>query len=299
MPKQLNMISEHINNFKIGKNGFPTNEIERYVKLNHKGKPMYNKNGNPMYNGNIFFNKEGKPFYKNSPNQILVPPELYVKYQGNIQNKITPDQFIKHEMSKYTKQNNSQNSNKIRTNSKTGFKYLKQGEKRIKVNSSGQPEKYANGRNVILGEQGYPINNEGKFLRYDVKTGDLVKNSSGNPYVYIPDLGGFKVHSSEKKFINPPSLPPAELRNTAKSFSYAKGPGQALEPARLGQKSESPPGGFKVHKTPPESLLKFTNNPAGNNESNNSHLFKTGKHKESDFFNLLSRLSLPGKKKNK
>ena len=284
MQTRLNTIPE---NFEIGNRGLPINEIGRRIKVNSKGKPIYNKNGNPVYNGNIFFNSEGNPFYKNSSNQKLISPELYLKSQI-YQERVAPEQFLRNQMM-------VENSNKIRTNNNTGFKYFKQGEKRIKVNSSGQPEKYSNGRNVILGEQGYPINSNGQILSFNVKTGDLLKNASKNPYVYNPDLEGFKIPESEIKYRYPTSLP-AKPRNTAKLFFNAQGPGQALEPARFGQKSQSPLGGFKVHKTHPESLFK-NNKPAGNNESNNSHLFNTGKRKKSGLLSLFSGLSFSGKKK--
>jgi hypothetical protein len=232
-----------------------------------------------MYNGNIFFNRDGNPFYKNSSSQKLISPEQFIKNETMVKN-----------------------SNKIRTNNKTGFKYIKQGEKRIKVNSSGQPEKYANGKNVILGEDGYPVNNKGQILKFDVRTGNLVKNKNGNPYVYNPYPGGFKeapIPHSEIKY-RYPTLRPDQPRNTAPSFFYAQGPAQTLEPARFGPKSESPLGGFKVHTTPPKSLLKYNNKPAGNNENNNAHLFHTGKNKKSGILSgLFNKLSFSGKKKNK
>lgn len=287
MSKRLNTIPipEY---FEIGNRGLPINEIGRNIQVNSKGNPRYNSEGNPMYNGKIFFNSEGNPIYKKSSNQTQISPEPHVKYQGNIQTNNTPAQFIKHEMGKYTKQNNSQNSNKIKTNNKTGFKYLMQGEKRIKVNSSGQPEKYANGKNVTLGEQGYPINSKGKFLKFDVRTGDLVKNSSGNPYVYNPFLGGFKVPELEIKYRYPPSLRLDESRNTAKSFFNAQGPGSALEPARFGQKSQSPLGGFKVHKTPQTPQTP---------PENISHLYNTGTHEELGLLNRLRKFSIFSKNK--
>jgi hypothetical protein len=197
------------------------------------------------------------------------------------------------------------NSPLIKESKNSGFKYIERNVIRysnngaqnsrklikIKLDSQGKPEKYANGRNVILGEDGYPINNKGQYLSFNVKTGDLLKNSSGNPYVYNPYIGGFKVHPSEIKYRYPPSRP-TELRNTAPSFFYAQGPAQTLEPAIFSPKRELPHVGFKEHNT----TLKNNKKPAGTNESNNAHLFNNGKHKKkSGFFSLFSGLSLSGK----
>ena len=286
MKKRSELLGRIPEYYPIGNNGLPifpsVNELGRQIKINSRtGKPMQNKNGNPVYNEN------DQKFFKAQYTQKRYTPEEYIRSFG-FQTGIATEEF-------------TQNSNKIRKNNKTGFKYLMQGEKRIKVNSSGQPEKYANGKNVILGEDGYPINNKGQKLKFDVRTGDLVKNKNGNPYVYNPYPGGFKeapIPPSEIKYRYPPSHL-AEPRNTAKSFFYAQGPGQALEPARLGPKSESPLGGFKVHTTPPKSLFKYNNNPAGNNESITAHLFNTGKHKKNKngiLRSLFSKLSLSGKK---
>jgi hypothetical protein len=181
--------------------------------------------------------------------------------------------------------NNYKNYEKKKSN-KSDFHYIEQNvisyntngsaiykkKIKIKLDSKGNPEKYSNGRPVILGEHGYPINNKGQILKFDQKTGDLIRNRNRNPTIYSPGFNpGFKIPTNQIKFRYPTqesNYPKSEQRS--RPFLNSEGPGQTQTqvPTVFGrQQGNIPPGGFKVNKIPPESLSKF-------NESETSHLLQ-------------------------
>ena len=186
--------------------------------------------------------------------------------------------------------NNYRNYAKKKSNS-SGFEYIEQNiisyntygsainkkTIKIKLDSKGNPEKYSNGRPVILGEHGYPVNNKGQILSFDQKTGDLKRNSSKNPYVYNPYPGGFKVFEKDIVY-KYPQLTNAQIQhrnNKQTPFSSSEGPGQTQVPTVFGrQQGYIPPVGFKVHSKPPESVFKYNNRKPGNNENNSSPLLQ-------------------------
>lgn len=165
---------------------------------------------------------------------------------------------------------------------------------KIKLDSKGNPEKYSNGRPVILGEHGYPVNNKGQILSFDQKTGDLKRNSSKNPYVYNPYPGGFKIPQNEIIY-RYPQLKNAQIQprnNKQTSFLSSEGPGQTQVPTVFGiQPGYTPPGGFKVHTKPPESVFKYNNRKPGNKENNSSPLLQQpGNSQNNSNKSALSRL---------
>jgi hypothetical protein len=172
-------------------------------------------------------------------------------------------------------------------------------EKKIKLNSSKKSEKYSNGRPVILGEHGYPINNKGQILKFDQKTGDLSKNSNGNPYVYNPYPGGFKIPEKDIVYRYPQfvSAQTQHRNNKQMSFLSSQGPGQTQVPTVFGRQHEYiPPGRLKVN-TPPKSVLIYNNRIPGNKENNNSPLLQhIGQLQKNKKKGLLSKLSIFGKK---
>jgi hypothetical protein len=270
--------------------GLETGKNGRRIKTNNKGKVVYSNNGELVYsnNGELVYNNNRKPVYSNNGNPVYNNGNP-VYNNGNI------NQFPK--------------KIKIQIHPVSKFSYIieKNGEveKKIKLDSQGIAERYSNGRPVILGEHGYAVNNKGQILKFDQITGDLSKNKNGNPYVYNPYPGGFKIHKNEIKYRYPQftSTQIQHINKPSMSVLNAQGPGQTQVPTVFGRKQEYiPPGGFKVHKTPPESVLKYNNRIPGNNDSITSPLLqKPGNLKNSSNKGALSRLfgklSIFGKKK--
>ena len=220
--------------------------IPKYFELNKNGRPV-NSNGKRLKinnTGQVVYNSNGNPVYNNENNIQL--PKRKKRYE--------------HPVSKF--------SYIIEKNGEV--------EKKIKLDSKGYPEKYSNGRLVILGEHGYPLNNKGQILKFDQKTGDLSRNKNGNPYVYNPYPGGFKIPEAEIIYSYPQfTSSQTQHRNSNKPpFSSSQGPGQTQVPTVFGrQQTIIPPGGFKVHTTPPESVLQYNRKP-GNKENNRSPLLQ-------------------------
>jgi hypothetical protein len=178
--------------------------------------------------------------------------------------------------------NNYRNYEKKKSN-KSDFHYIEQNvisyntngspinkqSIKIKLDSSGNPEKYSNGRPVILGKNGYPINNKGQILKFDQKTGDLIRNRNRNPIIYIPGFNpGFKIPTNEIKFRYPTQesryskLEPRSFLN-----SEVQGQIQTQVPTVFGKQKEYIPGGIKVNTKTPESLSKFNERIPGNSGS--------------------------------
>lgn len=252
--------------FYVNKNGKPVNNKGRRVKTNNKGQVVYNNNGNPVYNNN------GNPVNNNNKNNNELPKRIIIK---------------QHPVSKF--------SYIIEKN--------REIEKKIKLDSKGYPERYSNGRPVILGEHGYPVNNKGQILSFDQKTGDLKRNSSKNPYVYNPYPGGFKIPQHEIIYRYPQSIN-AQIKpgnNKQTSFLSSEGPGQTQVATVFGtQQVSKPPGGFKVHKTPPQEILRYNNTKPGNDENISSPLLQQPgnlQKKNSALSRLFGKLSIFGKKK--
>jgi len=242
---------------ELNKNDRPVNSNGKRLKINKTGQLVYNNKGKPVYNngisiqlpkkinntGQVVYNNNGNPVYSNNGNNNKLPKKIKIQI---------------HPVSKF--------SYIIEKNGEV--------EKKIKLDSKGYPEKYSNGRPVILGEHGYAVNNKGQILTFDQRTGDLIRNENGNPYVYNPHPGGFKIHkikyrypqftNTQKQYINNPSI----------SFLNGQGPGQKQVPTVLGSQPEYIPGGFKVNKTPPKSVFEFNKRRPGNNESNTAPLLQ-------------------------
>lgn len=251
--------------------------IPEGFELNNKGRPV-NSNGKRLKinnTGQVVYSNNGNPVYNNENNNQL-PKRIRIRIQL-------------HPLSK--------------------FSYIieKNGdvEKKIKLDSKGNPEKYSNGRPVILGEHGYAVNNNGNYLSFDQKTGDLSRNKNGNPYVYNPYPGGFKVFEKDIVY-KYPQLTSTQTKNRnipSMSFLNAQGPGQTQVPTVFGrQQTIIPPGGFKVHTTPPESVFKYNNRKPGNKENNRSPLLQQPGNSQNNsnkgaFARLFGKLSIFGKKK--
>ena len=249
--------------------------IPEGFELNNKGRPV-NSNGKRLKinnTGQVVYSNNRKPVYNNENNNQLQKRKK--RYE--------------HPLSK--------------------FSYIieKNGdvEKKIKLDSKGNPEKYSNDRLVILGEHGYPVNNKGKILSFDQKTGDLKRNSSKNPYVYNPYPGGFKVFEKDIVY-KYPQLTNAQIQhrnNKQTPFSSSEGPGQTQVPTVFGrQQGYIPPGGFIVHTTPPESIFKYNNRKPGNKENNRSPLLQQpgnsqNNSNKSSLSKLFGKISIFGKKK--
>jgi hypothetical protein len=87
------------------------------------------------------------------------------------------------------------------------------------------------------------------------------------------------------------------------SFLNSQGPGQTQVPTVFGRQQKyipPPPGGFKVHKTPPKSVLEYNNRIPGNNETNTGPLLQNPgnlKKNNSALSKLFDRLSFRKKDK--
>jgi hypothetical protein len=166
-------------------------------------------------------------------------------------------------------------------------------EKKIKLDSKYQVEKYSNGKPVILGDKGYPVNNKGQILEYNRKTGDLSKNEKGNPYIYNPHVGRFFIPKNQIKYPFPPDISYNQNKNQTQSFIYAQGPGQnkkipgtVINPYFKNQKL--PPGGFK---NPPQLQSKTQPNTQPHLENNqNPLLLNKSLTKKTSLLNKLRKL---------